>query len=190
MTTSMRNGFTTRRATMSMRWSGAGSTGHGFATRRASCARPAGRRARAACRRPQGCRAKRRRDCRRFARRRDDVRGQGAARRCRDRSLLEGRQTGLDYDVTSLAAVAFNSTIAGIENADAVLLVGTNPRWEAPLINTRLRKVGARPAARSSQSGRRSIWRCGSNGSAKISSCSANCPRRSRTPSPRPSGRR
>eukprot|EP00954_Amorphochlora_amoebiformis_P017413 1319008-Amorphochlora_amoeboformis.AAC.1 len=34
----------------------------------------------------------------------------------------------------------FNSTIEGIEEADAVLLVGTNPRMEAPLINTRLRK--------------------------------------------------
>ena len=55
--------------------------------------------------------------------------------------LLEGRQTGLDYDVTSLAAVNFNSTIAGIENADAVLLIGSNPRWEAPLVATRLRKV-------------------------------------------------
>ncbi|MEO6247167.1 MAG: NADH-quinone oxidoreductase subunit NuoG [Sphingomicrobium sp.] len=60
--------------------------------------------------------------------------GQGSA-------LLEGRQTGLDYDVTSIAAVAFNSTITGIETADAILLVGTNPRWEAPLINTRLRKA-------------------------------------------------
>jgi NADH-quinone oxidoreductase subunit G len=56
-------------------------------------------------------------------------------------SLLEGRQTGLAYDTSSLAAVAFNSTIAGIEGADAVLLVGTNPRWEAPLVNTRLRKA-------------------------------------------------
>jgi NADH-quinone oxidoreductase subunit G len=55
--------------------------------------------------------------------------------------LLEGRQTGLDYDVSSLAAVAFNSTIAGIEDADAVLLVGSNIRWEAPLVATRLRKV-------------------------------------------------
>jgi NADH-quinone oxidoreductase subunit G len=59
----------------------------------------------------------------------------------RGSKLLEGRQTGLDYDVSSLAAVNFNSTIAGIENADAVLLVGSNPRWEAPLIATRLRKV-------------------------------------------------
>ena len=56
-------------------------------------------------------------------------------------TLIEGRQTGLTYDVTSLAAVAFNSTIAGIENADVVLLVGSNIRWEAPLIATRVRKV-------------------------------------------------
>ena len=56
-------------------------------------------------------------------------------------SLLEGRQTGLAYDTSSLGAVAFNSTIAGIETADVVLLVGTNIRWEAPLIATRVRKV-------------------------------------------------
>lgn len=34
----------------------------------------------------------------------------------------------------------FNNTIAGIEHADVVVLIGTNPRYEAPLINTRLRK--------------------------------------------------
>jgi NADH-quinone oxidoreductase subunit G len=56
-------------------------------------------------------------------------------------TLLEGRQTGLTYDCTSLSAVAFNSTIAGIEDADAVLLVGSNIRWEAPLIATRVRKI-------------------------------------------------
>ncbi len=56
-------------------------------------------------------------------------------------SLLEGRQTGLAYDTSSLSAVAFNSTIAGIESADVVLLVGSNIRWEAPLIATRVRKV-------------------------------------------------
>jgi NADH-quinone oxidoreductase subunit G len=56
-------------------------------------------------------------------------------------TLLEGRQTGLDYDVSNLAAVAFNSTLPGIEDSDAVLLIGSNPRWEAPLVATRLRKV-------------------------------------------------
>ena len=63
-------------------------------------------------------------------------------------SLLEGRQTGLDYDVSSLSAVAFNSTIAGIEDADVILLVGTNPRWEAPLVNTRIRKAVRRGGAK------------------------------------------
>ncbi len=60
--------------------------------------------------------------------------------------LLEGRQTGMDYDVSSLAAVNFNSTIAGIEEADAILLVGTNVRVEAPLVNTRIRKAVRRGA--------------------------------------------
>lgn len=60
--------------------------------------------------------------------------------------LLEGRQTGLDYDCSNLAAVNFNSTIAGIEDADAVLIVGSQVRWEAPLVNTRLRKAAKRGA--------------------------------------------
>ena len=34
----------------------------------------------------------------------------------------------------------FNTTIAGIEQADAILLIGTNPRWEAPVLNARIRK--------------------------------------------------
>jgi NADH-quinone oxidoreductase subunit G len=61
-------------------------------------------------------------------------------------SLLEGRQTGLDYDVSSLAALRFNTPIADLETADAILLVGANTRWEAPLVNTRLRKAARRGA--------------------------------------------
>ncbi len=61
-------------------------------------------------------------------------------------ALIEGRQTGLRYDTSSLSAVNFNTTIAGIERADAVLLIGTNPRWEAPLVNTRIRKAARRGA--------------------------------------------
>jgi NADH-quinone oxidoreductase subunit G len=61
-------------------------------------------------------------------------------------SLLEGRQTGMAYDTSSLGAVNFNTTIAGIERADAILLVGTNLRWEAPLVNTRVRKAIKRGA--------------------------------------------
>ena len=61
-------------------------------------------------------------------------------------ALLEGRQTGLDYDVTSLGAVRFNTPLADLDHADVILLVGTNPRWEAPLVNTRLRKAMRRRA--------------------------------------------
>ncbi|KAI7194841.1 hypothetical protein D0869_00905 [Hortaea werneckii] len=35
---------------------------------------------------------------------------------------------------------AFNSKITGVEEADYILLVGTNPRWEAALLNARIRK--------------------------------------------------
>ncbi len=35
----------------------------------------------------------------------------------------------------------FNSTIAGVEAADAILLIGANPRWEAPVLNARIRKA-------------------------------------------------
>ncbi|CAF0992824.1 unnamed protein product [Rotaria magnacalcarata] len=35
----------------------------------------------------------------------------------------------------------FNGTIAGIEHADLVLLIGTNPRYEAPVLNARIRKA-------------------------------------------------
>ena len=60
--------------------------------------------------------------------------------------LLEGRQTGLDYDCSNLAAVNFNSGLAGIEEADAILIVGSNVRWEAPLVQSRLRKAARRGA--------------------------------------------
>ena len=55
--------------------------------------------------------------------------------------LIEGRQTGLAYDASNIASVNFNTTIGGIETADVILLVGTNPRWEASLVNTRIRKA-------------------------------------------------
>jgi len=56
-------------------------------------------------------------------------------------TMLEGRQTGLAYDTSNLAAVAFNSTLAGIESADAILIYGSQVRDEAPLLNPRLRKA-------------------------------------------------
>src|SRR5262245_9864525 len=53
---------------------------------------------------------------------------------------LDCRQDGARLDPSCRAGYLFNTTIAGIEQADVCLLVGTNPRWEAPLINARLRK--------------------------------------------------
>jgi NADH-quinone oxidoreductase subunit G len=61
-------------------------------------------------------------------------------------TLLEGRQTGMSYPAGNLAAVNFNSTLAGIETADAILIVGSHVRWEAPLVNVRLRKAVKRGA--------------------------------------------
>ncbi|MFA9201430.1 MAG: NADH-quinone oxidoreductase subunit NuoG [Cypionkella sp.] len=61
-------------------------------------------------------------------------------------SLLEGRQTGMRYPAGNLAALAFNSTFAGVESADAILIVGSHVRWEAPLVNVRLRKAAKRGA--------------------------------------------
>ena len=46
---------------------------------------------------------------------------------------VDCRQDGARLERRSRAGYLFNSTIAGIEQADACLLVGTNPRWEAPM---------------------------------------------------------
>ena len=35
----------------------------------------------------------------------------------------------------------FNSSIKGIEQSDLILLVGTNPRTEATMLNAKIRKV-------------------------------------------------
>ena len=52
------------------------------------------------------------------------------------------RQTGATLDPSNgRASYLFNATIEGIEDADAILLIGTNPRKEAALINARIRKA-------------------------------------------------
>jgi NADH-quinone oxidoreductase subunit G len=55
-------------------------------------------------------------------------------------SNIDCRQDGAKLEAGNRASYTFNSTIAGIEQADLILLVGTNPRWEAPIINARIRK--------------------------------------------------
>jgi NADH-quinone oxidoreductase subunit G len=53
---------------------------------------------------------------------------------------VDCRQDGAKLDASCRAGYLFNSTIAGIDQADVCLLIGTNPRWEAPVLNARLRK--------------------------------------------------
>jgi NADH-quinone oxidoreductase subunit G len=53
---------------------------------------------------------------------------------------LDCRQDGAKIGGAARAGYLFNSTIAGIEEADALLLVGANPRWEAAVLNARIRK--------------------------------------------------
>ncbi|MGA0531584.1 NADH-quinone oxidoreductase subunit NuoG [Hansschlegelia sp. KR7-227] len=54
---------------------------------------------------------------------------------------LDARQDGAALDpAAGRASYLFNATIAGIEQADAILLIGTNPRHEAPVLNARIRK--------------------------------------------------
>ncbi len=53
---------------------------------------------------------------------------------------LDCRQDGMALGHGPRESWLMNSTIAGIEEADVILLVGTNPRLEAPVFNARLRK--------------------------------------------------
>jgi NADH-quinone oxidoreductase subunit G len=52
----------------------------------------------------------------------------------------DGAAIGAKNGAGPRAGYLFNTTIAGIERADAALLIGTNPRHEATLVNARLRK--------------------------------------------------
>ncbi|WP_310474006.1 NADH-quinone oxidoreductase subunit NuoG [Sandarakinorhabdus sp.] len=54
---------------------------------------------------------------------------------------IESRQDGAQFDTGEPANWLFNTGLANIETADAILLVGTNPRHEAALLNVRLRKA-------------------------------------------------
>ncbi|MBC6417250.1 MAG: molybdopterin-dependent oxidoreductase, partial [Rhodospirillales bacterium] len=52
----------------------------------------------------------------------------------------DGAKLACDPAGGAEAGFLFNSGIAGVEEGDAILLIGSNPRWEAPLINARIRK--------------------------------------------------
>jgi NADH-quinone oxidoreductase subunit G len=55
---------------------------------------------------------------------------------------IDARPAGSALDARKgRASYIFNPTIAGIEQADAILLIGTNPRREAAVLNARIRKA-------------------------------------------------
>lgn len=54
---------------------------------------------------------------------------------------MDCRQDGMKFNIQSRADYLFNTGIANIEQADAILLVGTDPRYEASMLNARIRKT-------------------------------------------------
>ena len=69
---------------------------------------------------------------------------QFAAREFFDKILtsnyLESRSENIFVDTSKRENYIFNSSINSIEESDFILLVGTNPRYEATILNSRIRK--------------------------------------------------
>ncbi len=54
---------------------------------------------------------------------------------------IDARQDGARLDPAfGRASYLFNATVEGIDHADALLIVGSNPRWESPVLNSRIRR--------------------------------------------------
>ncbi len=54
---------------------------------------------------------------------------------------IDARQDGAKLDPSlGRASYLFNPTVEGIDHADALLIVGSNPRWESPVLNARIRR--------------------------------------------------
>jgi NADH-quinone oxidoreductase subunit G len=54
---------------------------------------------------------------------------------------IDARQDGAKLDPSlGRATYLFNATVEGIDHADALLIIGSNPRWEAPVLNARIRR--------------------------------------------------
>ena len=53
---------------------------------------------------------------------------------------IDCRQDGARLDGSRRDFYTFNSSVAGIDEADALLIIGSNPRREAPVLNARIRK--------------------------------------------------
>jgi NADH-quinone oxidoreductase subunit G len=57
-----------------------------------------------------------------------------------DTNNYESRSSNYFIDKSKRENYIFNSTINGIEEADLIFLIGTNPRFEATILNARIRK--------------------------------------------------
>ena len=53
---------------------------------------------------------------------------------------IDCRQDGAKLDGGPRGSYIFNAGVRGIDQADAILLIGSNPRWESPVLNARIRK--------------------------------------------------
>ena len=58
-----------------------------------------------------------------------------------DTKKYESRSNKNFIDTSVRENYLFNSTINGIEESDLILLIGTNPRFEATMVNARIRKA-------------------------------------------------
>ncbi len=54
---------------------------------------------------------------------------------------LDSRTENLYVNISDRRNYIFNSTINGIEESDLIILIGTNPRYEATILNSRIRKA-------------------------------------------------
>ena len=61
---------------------------------------------------------------------------------------LDCRQDGAKLTNARRDFYTFNTQIAGIEDADAILIIGSNPRREAPVLNARIRKASTAGGAK------------------------------------------
>ena len=53
---------------------------------------------------------------------------------------IDCRQDGAKLEAGPRGGYIFNPGVRSIDQADAILLIGTNPRWESPVLNARIRK--------------------------------------------------
>jgi NADH-quinone oxidoreductase subunit G len=61
---------------------------------------------------------------------------------------IDCRQDGAKLTNARRDYYTFNTQIAGIEDADAILIIGSNPRREAPVLNARIRKAWSQHGAK------------------------------------------